>query len=166
MLRIAIHAIRGRKGLVRKGSGVNYPMTKSGACRRIEHEMLTKRVLSRGLALSLPLHQGRIDARRSSLPPGPLPSAYSGRHARDGTAPHRCNLPYPPPCRAALGTSETTSRRAGGSSGSDCNPLRSVSAHGELGSPVVLWYEDNIRERRRRLLPSSEGRGLRAVKNR
>ncbi len=100
--------------------------------------MLTKRVLSRGLALSLPLHQGRIDARRSSLPPGPLPSAYSGRHARDGTAPHRCNLPYPPPCGAALGTSETTSRRAGGSSGSDCNPLRSVSAHGELGSPVVL----------------------------
>ncbi len=79
--------------------------------------MRTKRVLSRGSLVSVLPHQGRIDTRRSFLPPGPLPPAYSRRHARDGTSPHRRIMPYPPLDPTVLGTSETSSHCVSGSSG-------------------------------------------------
>ncbi len=106
--------------------------------------MRTKRVLSRGSPVSVPPRQGRIDARRSSLRPGPLPSAYSGRHARDGTSPRRRIVPYPPLQPTVLGTSETSDRRPNGSSGPTATLFApSLPTMGLSSAVVLLIQEDN-----------------------
>ncbi len=128
--------------------------------------MLTKRVLSRGLA-------SRFPCIRAGLTLGGLLS----RPAR--CRPHIAG-DTPETVRHLIGAPYHIRRRAGRPSE---RPRQQAVARAAVAGPTATlldpspptenwrspwcwWYEGSIRERRRRFLPSPEGRGLRAVKNR
>ena len=127
--------------------------------------MPTKRVLSRGSPVSVLPHQGRIDARRCASPPGPLPPAYSGRHAGDGTSPRRRIVPYPSPRGTVLGTSETAHHTVDDSSGPTATLFDPSPPTVETRSNVVLVVQWHSSRKEAAFPPFPEGKGLPAVRS-
>ncbi len=141
------------------------PRLKPGACRKGLSKVRTKRVLSREPAtapshiragLTLGGHLSRPARCRLHIADD---TPETARHLIGALSHIRRRI------LAILGTSETTDRRISGSSGSDCDSLPSVSAHGRLEfHRGIGGTRRQFRQRRRRFLPSPEVRSSRAEK--